>query len=116
MEKSTEENHSSKMAVLQVLAGLINDPLLFSDGKHKFSLDDFPEQFHKILFGAVEHLATNGMAKISYIDIDQFLRPYPVSIRFLSITKGPSMSTAHCRYTTRESSNTTTILSKSIAF
>lgn len=88
MEKSTEESHSSKMAVLQVLAGLINDPLLFSDGKHKFSLDDFPEQFHKILFGAVEHLATNGMAKISYIDIDQFLRPYPVQYKVFVDNKG----------------------------
>lgn len=69
---------SNKLAVIHVLAGLIKDPLLFADNRYRFSIDDFPEQFHRILFGAVEHLASDGMGKIGFIDIDEFLKPYTV--------------------------------------
>ena len=63
---------ANKLAVIHVLAALIKNPLLFADSKYNFSIADFPEQFHRILFGAIEHLAKNGMEKIGYIDIDQF--------------------------------------------
>ena len=69
---------SNKLAVIHVLAGLISDPLLFSDNRYRFSIDDFPEQFHRIIFGAVEHLASDGLGRIEFIDIDEFLKPYAV--------------------------------------
>ena len=69
---------SNKLAVIHVLAGLITDPFLFSDNRYHFSVDDFPEQFHRIIFGAIEHLASDGLGKIEFIDIDEFLKPYSV--------------------------------------
>ena len=68
---------SNKLAIINVLAALIKNPLLFADNDYRFSINDFPERFHKIVFGAIEHLALNGMQKIDYIDIDQFLKQYP---------------------------------------
>ena len=41
---------SNKLAIIQVLAALIKNPLLFADNNYKFSISDFPEQFHQIVF------------------------------------------------------------------
>ena len=75
---SETHTSSNKLAVIHVLAGLITDPLLFSDNRYRFSITDFPEQFHRIIFGAVEHLATEGLASIQFIDIDEYLKPYTI--------------------------------------
>lgn len=79
---------TNKLAVIHVLAALIKNPLLFVDSKYDFSIDDFPEQFHRILFGAIEHLAKNGMETIGYIDIDQFLKQYTVQYQVFTANKG----------------------------
>lgn len=79
---------SNKLAVIHVLAALIQNPLLFTDNNYVFSIDDFPDQFHKILYGAVEHLAKNGMEKIGYIDIDQFLKQYTVQYQVFCSNRG----------------------------
>lgn len=79
---------TNKLAVIHVLAALIKNPLLFVDNKYDFSIDDFPEQFHRILFGAIEHLAKNGMETIGYIDIDQFLKQYTVQYQVFTTNKG----------------------------
>lgn len=84
----TKPVSSNKLAVIHVLAALINNPLLFADNNYDFSIDDFPEQFHRIVFGAVEHLAKNGMEKIGYIDIDQFLKQYTVQYQVFTANKG----------------------------
>lgn len=81
MSKNEVAKSSSGIAIIQVLAGLINNPLLFTDNQYRFSIKDFPEQFHQILFGAIDHLAHQGMRSIDYIDIDQFLREYPTQYK-----------------------------------
>ena len=78
----------SKIAAINVLAGLISDPLLFADRHYRFDISDFPEQFHRIVFGAVDHLAQNGMEKIGYLDIDQFLKPYAVEYKVFCDNRG----------------------------
>ena len=70
-----------KMAVLQVLGCLLRKPVLMSDREYKLTVDDFPEQFHKIVFGAIEHLGggrneRNRTEHIDAIEVDQFLSPY----------------------------------------
>jgi len=88
MENDNINTSSNKIAVIQVLAALIVNPLLFADNNYRFSIDDFPEQFHKIVYGAVEHLAKNGMQKIDYIDIDQFLKQYTTQYKVFCANKG----------------------------
>lgn len=79
---------SDKMAVLQVLGCLAKNPSLFENKDYKFHVDDFSEQFHRIVFGAIEHLAANGAEKIAAIDIDQYLAPYSVQYKVFSDNKG----------------------------
>src|SRR5574344_770951 len=82
------EEYQNKIAIIQVLAALVSNPLLFANNNYKFNIADFPEQFHKIVFGAIEHLAMKGMQKIDYIDIDQFLKEYPVQYKVFSNNNG----------------------------
>lgn len=79
---------SDKMAVLQVLGVLSKKPVLFSDRNYKFLVDDFPEQFHKIVFAALEHLGAGGAEHIDAIDVDQFLKEYPAQYKVFCDNKG----------------------------
>lgn len=89
MAGEQQENiYINKVAIMQVLAGLIKNPLLFLDSNYKFSIDDFPEQFHKIVFGAIQYLANNGLKTIDYIDIDKFLQPYATQYKVFTDNKG----------------------------
>lgn len=88
METENKAFASNKIAVMHVLAGLIQNPLLFTNDKYRFTIEDFPEQFHRILFGAIDTLARNGMEKISYIDIDQLLKNYPVQYKVFCDNNG----------------------------
>lgn len=81
--------YADKMAEMQVLGCLVKDPMLFSDNKYKFNIEDFSDQFHRILFGAIENIAINGAQSISYIDIDQFLKAYPTQYKVFSDNQGP---------------------------
>lgn len=83
-----KEYAQNKLAIIQVLAALIQDPLLFANNNYSFSEKDFPEQFHQIVYGAIEHLALGGMKKIDYIDIDQFLKQYPIQYKVFCENNG----------------------------
>lgn len=79
---------SDKMSVLQVLGCLIKQPLLFTDASYKVKIDDFPERFHRIVFGAVNYLALQGLSAISPIDIDQFLAKYDAQYKIFTENDG----------------------------
>lgn len=79
---------SDKMSVLQIIGGLIKNPLLFANKDFKFHVDDFPERFHKVVFGAIEYLATQGLAVINLMDIDQFLVKYDVQYKIFVDNSG----------------------------
>jgi replicative DNA helicase len=78
----------AKNAAMYVLAGLIDNPLLFANPKFQFDIGDFPEQFQKIVFGAVDHLAKSGHATVSWIDIDSYLKNYPVQYNVFTANRG----------------------------
>lgn len=90
MANSDTPIYSHNLAIINVLAALIKDPLLFADNKYHFSIDDFPEQFHRIVYGAVDHLAHQGLQKIDYIDISEFLKQYPVQYQIFTQNDGVS--------------------------
>lgn len=79
---------TNKIAIIHVLAGLLDNPLLFTSDEYNFDINDFPEGFHRIVFAAIEHLAKNGMEKIGYIDVDQFLKQYPVQYNVFTTNRG----------------------------
>ena len=51
-------------------------------------MEDFPERFHRILFGAIEFLAAQGLVTINAMDIDQFLINYDVQYKIFTDNHG----------------------------
>jgi len=88
MANNEQNVYSNNLAIINVLAALISNPLLFADNNYHFDINDFPDQFHQILFGAVDHLAHQGMQKIDYIDISEFLKQYPAQFQIFTENKG----------------------------
>ena len=83
-----KEYTSNKLAIIQVLAALMQNPQILQDSRTPVTIKDFPEQFHQIVFGAIEHLAAGGMKKIGYIDVDQFLKRYPIQYNVFNENDG----------------------------
>ena len=78
----------NKMAVINVLSGIIQNPLLLMDENYKLTPDDFPERFHKIVFAAVDHLAHNGVKEINEAVIDDYLTNYPKQHKIFEDNRG----------------------------
>jgi replicative DNA helicase len=54
------------MAIMQVLGSILKNPLLLADSsKYELTNDDFPEQFHKIIFAAIYNLYEDGTEVIN---------------------------------------------------
>lgn len=77
-----------KYAVLQVLGCLMQRPILILDAEHPLTEADFPERFHKIVFGAIEYLAKNGAQSINFASVDNFLERYPQQYKVFTDNRG----------------------------
>lgn len=88
---SGEGKLSNRLAIAQVIAGLMQDPTkLYNREKYRLSIEDFPETLYRLIFAAIEHLATNAMAKINQLDIDQFWHEYPGQYAIFTQSGGPA--------------------------
>lgn len=85
----TETKLQDKKAILHVLSGLMADPNKLSKTK-EFPLDtgDFPEKFHKIVYGAMANLFLDGVRKLSPIEIDGYLSSYTEQYRIFNDNTG----------------------------
>lgn len=88
--------YSSKMATIQVIGGLLVNPMLLGDDKYRFSANDFPEAFHKYVFKAIVAIAMGSddgeidILRIEPIDVDRWLKNYPEWYQVYLANDGPS--------------------------
>lgn len=88
--------YSSKMATIQVIGGLLVNPMLLGDDKFRFSVNDFPDAFHKYVFKAIVAIAMGSddgeidISRIEPIDIDRWLKNYPEWYQVYLANEGPS--------------------------
>lgn len=80
--------YSHKMAVLQVIGGLLKNPLLIKDKDYPLSLDDFTERFHRIVFSAINNLVEEGAREIDVVNITQYLEKYPAQYKVFFDNRG----------------------------
>lgn len=74
---------------MQVIGDVfINPNLLDLEEKYKFHKEDFPQEFHKILFGSIYNLHKLGAKKISIDDIEQYLEQRPKKYSIYKLNKG----------------------------
>ena len=94
--KQEKKVYSSKMATIQVIGGLLVNPMLLGDDKYIFSLNDFPEAFHKYVFKAIVAIAMGSddgeidILRIEPIDIDRWLKNYPEWYQGYLANDGPA--------------------------
>jgi replicative DNA helicase len=81
--------YQDKMAIMQVLGSILKNPLLLADsGKYELTNDDFPEQFHKIIFATVYNLYDDGTEVINEVTIDGYLRQYDIQYSIFNKNDG----------------------------
>lgn len=68
-----------KKSNFHVLAGLMNNPdILSNTQEYGVKVEDFPERYHKIIFGAIYNLHSQGVEEITPVSIDGLLSTLPV--------------------------------------
>lgn len=60
-------------SIIQVIGCVYQNPDLFDDDQYKFNEDDFPQEFHRVMFGAIHNLHALGAKTISVNTIEDYL-------------------------------------------
>lgn len=60
-------------AIMQVIGNIFTNVSLLDNEDYHFYSEDFPEQFHKILFGTIYNLHVLGAQEISFTTIEDYL-------------------------------------------
>lgn len=87
--KTVASKYVDTTAIMQVIGNVFNNPQLldFTD-KYTVTDEDFPDQFHKIAFGAIFKLHELGVQKITLNSIADFLSSRPKSEAVFKQQKG----------------------------
>lgn len=76
-------------AIIQVIGNVFKNPKLLNDtDKYSITEDDFPDRFHKIVFGAIYKIYELGANKITLENISDFLSSRPKSEAVYKKEKG----------------------------
>jgi len=63
---------------MMVISGLLKDPKLLHDQDNfRLSINDFDNEFYKIVFGSIYNLTMSGVERIEPLDIDIYIAQYP---------------------------------------
>ncbi len=86
MSKKKLTNYVNKQAIREVLGCLIQDPKLLRE--YKISKSDFPEDFHKLIFAAINNLYKSGIEIIDAVAIDEYLSHYETQYKTFEKNQG----------------------------
>lgn len=69
-------NMVDKRNIFMLLGCYCNNPKLVVEEKTKTNMNDYPEDFHKYIFGAINNLARKGYSKITSAEIEGEMSPF----------------------------------------
>lgn len=75
-------------ATIQVIGNIFKEPNLLDNEKYHFNEDDFPNDFHKVIFGTVYNLHALGNKVITIDSIEDYLSQRPKSMATYKANKG----------------------------
>lgn len=75
-------------AIIQVIGNIYNNPNLLDNEKYHFIEEDFPNSFHKIIFGSIYNLHLMGAKEININTIEDYLENRPTSYGTYQNNKG----------------------------
>ena len=71
-EKADIKLYQSKSAIREVFGCLLKDPRLLAS--YQLGKPDFPDNFHKVLFLAINNLYAQGITQLDPIIIDEYIK------------------------------------------
>lgn len=84
----TRQLLQDKQSIMHVLISLMKDPSIFTNRDYPIDVDDFPEPFHKVIFGAINNLHIQGAEKITVAEIDGVLSKYSKPYQIFNSNQG----------------------------
>ena len=75
-------------AIVQVIGNIFNNPTLLDNEKYKFYEEDFPNDFHRILFASIYNLHMLGAKDITITAIEDYLYNRPTSYGIYQTNRG----------------------------
>ena len=75
-------------AIVQVIGCVYQNPNLIDNDSYTFTLDDFTEDFHKVIFGSIYNLHRLGADKITSSTIEDYLEQRPKKLAVYQANKG----------------------------
>ena len=75
-------------AIVQVIGNIFNNPDILDNEKYKFYEEDFPNDFHRIIFGTIYNLHMLGAKEITINAIEDYLYNRPTSYGIYQTNKG----------------------------
>ena len=79
---------SDTRAIFQVIGCLLKKPSLLDEVQFPLTKEDFPEQFHCIVFACINNLYADNVKHIDHIIIDNFLSNYPQQYKIFKDNRG----------------------------
>ena len=86
----TGSKYSDTTSALQVIGCVYKQPSLLEDGKYFFTEEDFTNDFHKVIFGAMNNLYGMGTTQFNIKVIDDYLKEWPESYGIYKAGNGAS--------------------------
>ena len=75
-------------SIVQVIGDIYQNPNLLDNEKYNFSEDDFPEEFHKIVFGSIYNLHQLGAKEINENTVEDYLKERPKKLAIYKANDG----------------------------
>ena len=77
------------IANINVIGCVYQQPSLIDGEQYHFTLDDFTEEFHKVVFGSIYNLYKLGAKEIDISSIEHYLAERPKKLAVFKLNKGP---------------------------
>ena len=75
-------------ATVNVIGCIYNNPSLIDNENYNFAEYDFPEDFHRIVFGAIYNLYQTGAKQITIPAVEDYLSQRPKKLAVYKANKG----------------------------
>ena len=75
-------------AIMQVIGSVYQNPNLLDNESYHFTLNDFTEEFHKVIFGSIYNLHQLGATKITSSTIEDYLEQRPKKLAVYKANNG----------------------------
>ena len=75
-------------SIIQVIGSVYQNPSILDNDQYSFTLDDFTEEFHQVIFGSIYNLHQLGAKQITPANIEDYLEQRPKKLAIYQANKG----------------------------